>query len=154
MKKQFLFLLVLISTHAFIFSSCNKKDSPPPPAPKTKTELLVLGTWKFKGATSGGSDISGALQACQKDNIMTFFTNGTGSVDEGPTKCNAGDPQTNPFSWNFASGETILHVSATLFSNTGNDFTLISLTETSLVVQITYAPPIGPTFLVDLSFQH
>jgi hypothetical protein len=153
MKKQFFFLLVFISATVFIFSSCNKKDSTPV-VPKTKTELLVLGAWKFKGATSGGSDISGSLQACQKDNIMTFLAAGTGSVDEGPAKCNAADPQINPLTWNFASSETILHVSATLFSNTGNDFTLISLTETELVVSIIYAPPIGPTFLVVITFQH
>jgi hypothetical protein len=153
MKKQLQLLVVLISANFFIFSSCNKSTDPPP-APKTKTQLLAQGTWKFKSATASGTDISSSLQTCQKDNVLTFTTAGTGTVDEGLTKCNVADPQTSPLTWNFASNETILHVSTTLFSGTGNDFTLISLTETELVVSIGYAPPVGPILLIVITFQH
>jgi hypothetical protein len=154
MKKQLGFLCVLIAANFFIFSSCNKSDYSPP-TPKTKTQLLTQGTWKFKSATASGTDISGSLQTCQKDNILTFAAAGTGTVDEGATKCNPlTDPQSYPMTWNFASGETILHVSASLFAGTGNDFTLISLTETELVVSIGYAPPVGPIILVVITFQH
>lgn len=153
MKKQLGFLLVLIAANFFIFSSCNKNDYNPP-APKTKTQLLTQGTWKFKGANAGGTDISSSLQTCQKDNVLTFATAGTGTVDEGLTKCNVADLQISPLTWNFASNETILHISTILFTNTGNDFTLISLTETELVVSIGYAPPVGPIILIVITFQH
>ena len=153
MKKQIQLLFVLIAANFFIFSSCNKTDNPPP-VPKTKTQLLTQGTWKFKGATASGADISSSLQTCQKDNVITFVSAGTGTIDEGLTKCNVADPQTSSLTWNFATNETILHISATLFSGTGNDFTLISLTETELVVSIGYAPPVGPIILIVITFQH
>jgi hypothetical protein len=154
MKKQLGFLCVLIAANFFIYSSCNKNDNPPPPTPKTKTQLLTQAAWKFKGATAAGTDVSAQLQTCQKDNIMTFAVNGTGMIDEGPTKCNPADNQTSSFNWNFASNETILHFSSPLFTNTANDFTLISLTETELVVSINYVPPVGPVLLMVITFQH
>lgn len=129
MKKLILFTL-LTSIIAISFS-CSKDDNGTPQ--KTKTELLTTGTWKFSSATSGGIDVSSFLQSCQKDNIYTFATGGTGTVDEGPTKCNSGDPQTSPFTWAWLSNETMLQLSTTLFSGAGGDVTLISLTETELV---------------------
>jgi hypothetical protein len=151
MKKQFAPLVAVFALALAIFSSCNKDDSP---IPKTNTQLLTQGTWKFKSATVGGSDASSSLQTCQKDNILTFNAAGTGTVDEGLTKCNIADPQTASLSWNFATSETILHVSVSLFTNTGNDLTLVSLSETELVVSIGYAPPIGPIVLVTITFTH
>ncbi len=123
----FLFLTLLIVT------SCQKEDDTP--LPKTKTVLISQASWKFSNAMVGTSDVSAFLQACQKDNILTFAASGgTGNVDEGPTKCNGGDPQTNPFTWNFQSNETELFISATLFTGGSSTFTLVSLTETQLIV--------------------
>jgi len=137
---------------ALLAVSCGKDDDTP--APKTKTQLLTQATWKFKSATVGGTDYSSSLQACQRDNIYTFVANGTGTADEGATKCNAADNQTNPLTWNFASNETILFISVTLFTNTSNMFTLISLTETELVVSTVYTPIGGPSLTVVVTFQH
>lgn len=116
-----------------LFSSCGK-DDPPPPATKTKTELITSATWKFSDAKVGGTSVAPFLQACQKDNTMTFAAAGTGTGDEGPTKCNSADPQSNPFTWNFQSNETILFVSTPLFTGGSSTFTLVSLTATELVV--------------------
>ena len=153
MKKQISLWIVLIAANFFIFSSCDKNDDPPPPQ-KTKTELITQGSWKFSTATANGSDASSYLQACQKDNFYIFLVGGTGTVNEGPTTCNAGDPQTTPFTWAFASNETILNVNAPFFSNTSNSFTLISISETQLVVKTLYTPPIGPSIEVIVTFVH
>jgi hypothetical protein len=153
MKKQLGFLCVLIAANFFIYSSCNKSDYNPP-TPKTKTELLTQGSWKFKSATANGGDASGFLSACQKDNIYTFLAAGTGTADEGLTKCNGADPQTTSLTWSFLTNETILHINTALFTNTSNDFTLISLSETELVVSTFYTPPVGPVVLVTITFQH
>jgi len=139
MKKHIL-LSALCFSLITIFYSC-QKDSTPAPG-KTKTELLTSSSWRFSSATVGGADASGYLQACQKDNIYTFVAAGTGTADEGPSKCNGADPQTNPFTWNFASSETILHISTLLFTGGSNDFTLVSLSSTQLVVSQDY-PPYG-----------
>lgn len=140
-------------TSLFVIS-CNNKDSTPNPTPKTKTELLTQSSWKYKSATVGGADASSYLQTCQKDNILTFISNGNGNGDEGASKCNAGDPQTYSFTWNFASSETILHTSSPFFTNGTNDFTINSLTETEMILQMPYNPPVGASVIVVVTFQH
>lgn len=131
-NKNFAFAISLLFLIVFV-AACNKDDDNPP-APPTKTQLLTTGTWRFSSATVGGTDVSALLQPCQKDNILAFVAAGTGTVDEGAAKCNAGDPQTNPFTWSFQSGETQLFISATLFTGGSSTFTLVSLTSTQLVV--------------------
>lgn len=134
MQKRILAIVIIISATLFL-TSCGKEGDNTP-APKTKTELLTTnGSWKFSSATVGGTNVNAFLQACQKDNIMTFVAVGlSGTLDEGPTKCNAGDPQNAPFTWSFASGETVLNISATLFTGGSSTFTLVSLTATELVL--------------------
>jgi len=131
------FGLILVSIS---LSNCGKDDDKTPTP--TKTELLTTASWKFSTATLNGSDASGFLQACQKDNIYTFAVANTGTIDEGGSKCNGSDPQTNPFTWSFLSNETILHISTVLFTGGSNDFTLVSLSSTQLVVSQNY-PPYG-----------
>ena len=152
MKKQLASLTTIFTIAVFIFSSCGKDYTTP--APKTKTQLLSQNTWKFKTAFAGTTDISSSIQACQKDNVLTFAVALTGTADEGATKCNSGDPQSNPFTWNFQSSETILFISATLFSGGSSTFTLVSLSETELVVSQTITPPVGPSFLAVVTFVH
>jgi hypothetical protein len=147
MKKN---LLILLTLSLPLFFSCGKDETPP----KTKTQLQTQGSWKFSSATANGADASNYLQACQKDNIYTFQAALTGSVDEGTSKCNASDPQTVPFTWNFASSETVLHVSTTLFQGTSNYMTIEALTETQLIVTFPFTPPIGPSVMIRAIFTH
>jgi hypothetical protein len=154
MKKQFFFLIPAIVLALFV-SSCGKDEEPP--VVKTKTQLLTQSSWRFKSASASGIDISNQappFDPCRKDNILTFTAAGAGTIDEGATKCAGGDPQTSPVTWSFLSSETMLRISAPLFPNTGNDFTLVSLSETELVVSIGYAPPVGATILVTITFNH
>jgi len=149
MKKQLSFLFVLIAANFFIYSSCNKDDYTPP-TPKTKTQLITQSNWKFKSATVGGSPYT--FPSCQTDNILSFSTAGTGTVDEGATKCNAGDPQINNFTWVFQNSETEILLSAPLFPNGSNTVTVNSITETELILTIPVT--IGPTIMVQVTFQH
>jgi len=126
------FILTSLVT-IILFTAC-KKDSDDN-KPKTNTDLLVQGSWKFDNATVSGADVSSLLKGCQKDNTITFAAGGTGTLDEGATKCSSGDPQTNTFNWNFAPpNETILHVSTTLFTGGSSDFNVVTLNETNLVL--------------------
>lgn len=135
---------------AGVFQACKKSSS----SSKSKTELITQTTWKFSAATANGNDASNYIDACQKDNIYTFVSTGTGNVDEGATKCDPGDPQTIPFNWNFASNETVLHLSTTFFSGAANDLTITTLTETQLIVSFPYTPPVGPTIQMKVTFVH
>lgn len=133
MKKHRLFWAIMTALALVGFMGCDKDDDDTPA--KTKTELITQGSWKFSTATVGGADVSAFLQTCQKDNVLTFVAAGsTGTVDEGATKCNAGDPQTSPFTWSFASGETQVNISTTLFAGGSSVFTLVSLSESQLVL--------------------
>jgi hypothetical protein len=118
--------LVLLAS----FTACKKTSV----HVKTNTELLTQSSWKFDNARVNGADVSAFLQACQKDNTLLFVSNGTGTVDEGPTKCNSGDPQTTPFTWGFLSNETVLHISTILFTGGSSDFNIVALSETQLVL--------------------
>ena len=129
--KSCKFILAFLSTIT-LFTAC-KKDSNNN-KPKTNTDLLVQSSWKFDNATVGGIDVSSQIQGCQKDNTITFAAGGTGTLDEGATKCNSGDPQSSPYTWNFATNETVLHVSATLFTGGSSDFNIVTLNETQLVL--------------------
>lgn len=133
-----------------MLSSCDKNNDPP----KTKTVLLTQASWKFKSATINGSDASSLVEACKKDDILVFSVGGTGTVNEGATKCNSGDPDSTPFTWVFLSGETILEVSVPIFSGGTNSFTIHSLTETTLVLSTVYTPPVGPSQEMIITFQH
>jgi len=134
MKKIFSLTGWSLLSLTIIMLSCSKDGDDNTPAPKTKTQLITQSTWRFSAATVGGADVSAFLQACQKDNILTFASIGTGTVDEGPLKCNAGDPQTSPFTWNFLSNETQLFISTTLFTGGSSTFNIVTLSETQLIV--------------------
>jgi len=115
-------------------TGCSKDDDDDNPAPKTNTELLTTGTWKFSDAKVNGTSVSSFLETCQKDNILTFLPAGTGTAGEGATKCNASDPDSNPFNWSFQTNETVLFVSTPFFTGGSSTFTIVSLTETQLVL--------------------
>ncbi len=91
MQRNILYLGICASTLFFLAISC-KKSSDDDNTPKTKTELLVQNTWKFDNAKVSGADVSGLIDACDKDNTLTFTAAGGGTADEGASKCNAADP--------------------------------------------------------------
>jgi hypothetical protein len=148
MRRINLTLSILLVSGLF-FVACKKSSS----HPKTNTDFLTQSSWKFDNAKVNGNDVSIFLQACQTDNVLTFSTNLTGSLDEGATKCNSTDPQTNPFTWNFASNETVLHVSTVLFTGGSSDFIIVTLNDTQLVLQQTITVSGSPANAV-VSFKH
>ena len=133
-----------------LFASCQKSAHV-----KTKTELITQSSWKLDHATAAGfGDITAQIPACYKDNVVAFVSNGTGTVDESTNVCspsNAGS-----FTWSFQSNETMLHLSTTLFSGGSGDFTIVSLTETNLVVSQTVIlpPPPGVQVAAEFTFKH
>ena len=152
MKNAFFALLAFV---ALTVTSCGKDDTPAPQ--KTKTELLTTGTWKFSSATANGADITNQnppFEPCKKDNILSFTSTGSGNINEGATKCNPADATDTPFTWNWASNETILHISTPLFTGGSSDFTLESISATQLIVTQGYSPVAGPIILIRMVFIH
>jgi hypothetical protein len=105
-------LLMLITVFAIAMSACKKKD-------QSRADLLVSKAWKY---ADFGEDLNnnGVLEAsesdilnCDKDDSYTFASGGSGTFDEGASKCNASDPQTSQFNWQLIEGETKLIVTGT-----------------------------------------
>jgi len=93
------------------YNSCFLSKSTNDNIDKTKAELLIMGTWKYIGATiNPASDYYGdgtlatnifdIMKACEKDDFETYKTNGTWEYNEGPTKCDASYPQIFSLPWN------------------------------------------------------
>ncbi len=158
MQKRNLLLLSCLVSSILLFNSCSKDDSDPPAA-KTKTELLTKATWKFEKAEAAiVGDITGNLEACNKDNTITFTATanakGTGVADEGPTKCDPADPQSATFNWTLENNETQLNSDKPLFPGGSGVFNIISLTETNLVVSQQMTIPPAPTTTVTITLKH
>src|SRR5215216_255299 len=99
MKK--VILLHAIIAMLFI-SSCKKEDN----KPQTKTDYLTSGTWIVTAVTSD-EDGDGTYETndfvdfdeCYRDNFYTFHSDGKWEQNEGATKCDDADPQTNTALW-------------------------------------------------------
>ncbi|MBC6493199.1 hypothetical protein BC349_19260 [Flavihumibacter stibioxidans] len=136
------YLLLTGCLFSVLLSACSKNDDSPA---KTKTELLTASLWKIASVgvdldKNGTVDLPYSLETCEKDNTFKFNTNGTGISDEGPTKCDASDPQTEDFTWAFKSGETILYI-AIPNSLISGDTVIKTLDNTKLEVYLDFTDP-------------
>ena len=149
--KKILFISGLLTAFVVIMTGCEKDNAP---AAKTKTELISQSSWKFSSATAGGSDISNnAAISCIKDDVVTFTAAGGGTITDGSVVCN---PTTaGNFTWNFQNSETKVMMSAGVFPGSAGVFTLVSLSETTLVVsQDMMIPPSMTPVTVVATYTH
>jgi hypothetical protein len=150
MRKQLFLAPVLTAISMILLTGCGKESDPPPA--KTKTQLISQGNWKFDHATAGGTDISGSVNACFKDNTATFTGAGAMTLDESANVCTPS--YAGNYTWTFQSSETVLHLSAPIFTGGSSDFTIVALTETNLVLsQVMTVAPYPPT-TVEVTFKH
>lgn len=154
-KTQSASLLILIAA-TITAASCKKQVSDS--KQKTKTELLTAGSWKKTALTSNPAydwygdgdyttDILSVMKVCEANDFETYRSDGTGNVDEGPTRCDQSDPQTWPFTWAFADNET------KLVYDGFNEFNLVELTETTLKVSVTFQEN-GVTYTQEETYGH
>ena len=134
------------------FSGCKKDknndsstvEPTPTPAP-TKTEQLTGKNWKLTSWTSdpaidwgGGAfvtDVYAQLDACQKDDIFIYNTNGT-YLEDYKVQC-PGDPASSTGTWVFNSTQTIITTDAGTANS--SDFTLLQLDGSYLKGTIVYS---------------
>ena len=146
MLNRFCFRISILSLLVFLATSCHKT------VVKTKAQLITQSSWKFSKATANGTDVTANVTACLKDNIYLFAVNGTGTINESTNVCSPSTAGT--FTWSFQTNETILHLSAALFPGGSNDFTLVTLNETNLIIsQVMTISPYPPT-TVEVTFIH
>lgn len=141
MTKLFKQLAVLaLFGSIFVLTSCGKDTTG---GGDTTIDLMVSAPWKFSKATASGVDISALVTACIKDNLLTFSSSGgstnTGKLNEGATKCDAADPQEVNFTWVYDASFKKITITGTsgtvpILPGGSNEFTLVSVTETELVM--------------------
>lgn len=143
MKNRYTLLLSILALIT-LFSSCKKEDS------KSKTELLTAGAWKIKAnygiVGSTKTDLMLTMEACEKDNTFTFKTDNTVVYDEGATKCDDDDAQTDNGTWSFTENETKLVID-------GESATILSLTGSELKVSTSYTED-GVTYTSEITLGH
>lgn len=143
-RKSLLFALACMGL-VIVMNGCSKGDDDTP-APKTKTELLTTGTWKYDKIDP---TLAESYITCFKDNIITFTADGKGTCPDTGVQCN---PVTGNFNWNFTDSETKIHLDATLIPAGTQDFTIVTLTETTLALSQTITSPVTAT--ITITFKH
>ena len=134
-------------------ASC-KKDDP------TTTELLIdADGWILVSMTvdppivdpiTGTSitDFYAQMDACDKDDITIFQDNGTYIIDEGATKCDPNDPQTETGTWVLSADEKTITID-------GESWTIESLTKNSMRVTFPFHEPYtGITYTMTATLEH
>lgn len=138
MKNKFLMAVVITAT---AFLGCDKDDDDSNKQSE-RTTLLAQQTWKFESAGfdmgSNGSvdlDLTAQTPTCLSDNTLTFTASGSGTMDEGATKCSAAAPQSTAFTWNFVTNETEININGNVIPgvNSGK-FKIVTLTNTQLTL--------------------
>ena len=128
----------------FLFSACKKDDDV-----TTKTDLLTSSSWKITALTidpalptfdnegnitGSTNDLFAMLEDCSKDDIYSFNTDKTLSMDEGASKCDNSDPQKSTGSWSFNSDETTLTIKVEEYPET---MSILELTDKVLKLKST-----------------
>ena len=135
-----------------VITGCKKDKKPDTPPAPTKTELITKASWKFDHATASGFDVSSSVNPCFKDNVATFSTSGNMELDEATTVCNPSYAGT--YSWIFQTNETVLHLSAPIFTGGSSDFTLVSINATNMVLSQVMTVGGYPPATVEVTFKH
>lgn len=103
-RKRILVIAIMVAGVAVVMNGCKKDDSTSGGG-GTKTEMLT-GTWTATNLITDGYSTWAFLEACSKDAVFTFWADGTAVFDEGATKCDPSDPQTEASTWKFIDSET------------------------------------------------
>ncbi|MEP7278226.1 MAG: hypothetical protein ABI813_06275 [Bacteroidota bacterium] len=149
---------ILAFTFLFVVVASCKKSNGNQISDKSKTTLLTQSSWKIQtvgiDADKNGeaeTDMTATVPACQRDNIFSFKSDGTGTMDEAMVKCAQQDPQTTDFTWSFSDNETILSGD---FSFTDGDASILSMNDTSLTIAYDDDFNTGTTYHVIATFKH
>lgn len=157
MKYPYLFPAVLLLAMA----SCEKDSDKGETPTETKTDILSKQIWLYessgldpdKNGTIDSPLPAGTIKACTIDNNLSFSSNGQGTMNEGPTKCNNTDPQTLPIKWGFASNEANLDITGTGETGLSGRFKILKLNSTQLSITKDSTNSSG-TYTFIVNFKH
>lgn len=122
--------LLLITAASFV--SCDKDNVE---VNSNGKRLVEIGEWKLVTLKVGPSEIP--LDPCKTDNVFTFGESNQFTMDEGPTKCDAGDEQMQTGEWLLASDDTTLTLT---LDGTTKLTRIVELTDTKLILIYSVGP--------------
>lgn len=132
-KNGFAYLILAVSILSLVVSC--KKDKDP-----SRTEMLTNGKWKLTAQTISpaidwdfdgdlDTDLYVIMDACIKDDFAIFRTDGTVEENEGASKCDASDPQSEILAWSLKNNDQTLQLD-------GEDFTIEEMNESTMRLKI------------------
>jgi hypothetical protein len=140
-----------------VSAGCQKDDDNKTP---TKTDQLTAKPWKYSTAgvdanNDGTIDTplpSNTFEPCELDNLYTFKSDGTGTADEGPLKCEDTDPQTSSFGWSLSSDQSQIIFTGGGVQGIDGAVKLITLNDSKLAMSqsVDIGLPIPVTVVVEL----
>lgn len=129
-KAHHLFGLLLLGAMA-LFPACDSSGDLSPKEMLTGPSAWLQVVSEVKDLNTGQWVSDPFFQACLRDDRYIFSENGTLTVDEGATKCNAIDPQTTTGSWSLSSDASVL----TIDLGTAVPFTVKEISEGKLILE-------------------
>lgn len=109
--------ILFISISLLSITSCKKDDDDDSKPAASEKSKLTNKNFKLTDAaiTLNGTAIFtyADLDACSKDDLTKFLDDLTGTIDEGPTKCDPADPQQTSFTWSLVSNDKQLRIDDT-----------------------------------------
>lgn len=118
------------------FAACKKDNDKP--SLQTPAQILVSHAWKKTVYKENG--VSMTIDPCELDNTLTFYSNGTQTMDRGTIKCGT-ETQTFTDGWNLsADNKTIIILSVVGSAD------LISIDDNQFVVRRSGATTFETTF--------
>ena len=139
------------------FMGCKDDEGTTTPTTATKTKLISASPWILKsltinpGADDGDGNIITNLydtnEACDNDDEIIYNANGTGSYNEGATKCDPdGDQELGSFTWSFNSAESQL-------IEDGETYDLGELSESKMIQQSSFNEE-GTNYTITATYTH
>jgi len=113
--KKVLRNIMIVTVSCLVMFACKKKDDDNPTGGSggSRTDLLV-NSWKLTNAQLPPPldtfDIWSLIDSCEKDDIITFERNGTGTYSNGIIKCDSNEMDTESLTWMWTNNEASLTI--------------------------------------------
>jgi hypothetical protein len=149
--------VLVVSFLAFQGCKDDEETATITPVAKTKTELISVSPWILSASTvnPGFDDGEGNLitdlfsmnEPCDNDDEIIFMADGTGSENEGATKCDPdGEQELGTFAWSFNATETEIRAF-------GDTLGISELSETKMILT-TILTEDGLSNTITVTFEH
>lgn len=111
--------ILILLFPALVFTTSCKTETPEPEA-ETKLGLLTNNSqknWIISDVNQNGKSVlKDFFDSCELDDVITFKSNGEGSVDVGKVKCSYDVTQTYSFNWSLFDNDTKLRIATDNYS--------------------------------------